>query len=55
MRIEVNKLSSDRCCNECGSQKDVKELYIGVSAIALCKECREGLASLMESEVLSNG
>lgn len=48
MKVEEVDFFKDRFCNECNSQSDVKELYIGPSVIALCADCRKKLIELLE-------
>ena len=43
MKIENVDFFKDRDCNECHSQKDVKELYVGANVIDLCRDCRKKL------------
>ena len=44
MKIEPVDAYKDRFCNECKSQNNVKEVYIGQSVIALCMDCRKKLS-----------
>ena len=44
MKIEPVDVYKDRFCNECNSQNNVKEVYIGQSVIALCIDCRKKLS-----------
>ncbi|MBR5312834.1 MAG: hypothetical protein IKU40_08150, partial [Clostridia bacterium] len=45
--IEVHKAKSYRCCNCCGSQDDVIEIYYRMNwqgtGVALCKKCTNEL------------
>ena len=44
MKIEPVEAYRYRFCNECNSQNNVKEVYIGKSIIALCIDCRKNLS-----------
>ena len=44
MKIEPVEAYRYRFCNECNSQNNVKEVYIGKSVIALCIDCRKKLS-----------
>ena len=58
IRIEVNKYDRHKFCLNCNCERaDTKELKFSVGdndynacVIALCKECRVKLRSLLESE-----
>lgn len=50
MKLEPSEIWKDRFCNECNSQDDVRELYLGGMVIALCEDCRKKLIVLLEEE-----
>jgi len=47
--VEIRKCD-DRCCNECHSQENVKEIKVGGMVIALCNDCREKLLEILSKE-----
>ena len=53
MKIEPVEAYRYRFCNECNSQNNVKEVYIGKSIITLCKDCRKNLSyELLEDYII---
>lgn len=43
MKLETIDFFKGRPCEECHTQTDVKELYVGANVMALCTNCREKL------------
>jgi len=50
MKLDSIDIFNGRCCNECHSKNNIKELYLGTNIIPLCKECRDKLYIILDNE-----